>query len=128
MTIKARPTHSMPEAVDAFIEHLKGNPSARVAVFCETAEIKAHYLEEVLRVKSQDFAYVNRSVGEARHRGGGVVKFMTAEHPHAWAGPEWSLVWVILRAQTFTLLESLENMNLGLRLGDAPVALTSSSK
>jgi phage terminase large subunit-like protein len=67
----------------------------------------------------------NRSLGEAHHVSGGYVKFMGAEEPARWNGPQWSLLW----ADELALWnqDSWEQAQFGLRLGEHPRAIATTT-
>ena len=72
-----------------------------------------------------EFIYYNRSLGEARHIYGGLVKFIGTEKEARWNGPQWSMLW-------FDEL-ALCNQNswnaalFGLRLGHRPYAVATTT-
>lgn len=62
----------------------------------------------------KEFTSYNRSLGEARHIGGGVVKAMGTEKPKRWNGPQWSMLWFDELA--LCNQAAWDDANLGLRL------------
>lgn len=46
----------------------------------------------VITMFPNEFTKYNRSLGEARHIDGGIVKFMGTEKPKRWNGPQWSMI------------------------------------
>lgn len=68
-----------------------------------------------------EFVNYNRSLGEARHIGGGIVKAMGTEQPKRWNGPQWSMIWFDELA--LCNQASWDDANLGLRLGKRPYAI-----
>lgn len=72
----------------------------------------------------QEFTY-NRSFGEARHVGGGYVKFLGSEQPSRWNGPQWTLLWWDELALCNS--KSYEQSLFGLRLGDDPRCVASTT-
>lgn len=75
----------------------------------------------LIRLFPNEFVYYNRSLGEARHIGGGFVKAMGTEKPKRWNGPQWSMLWfdeLALCNQT-----AWDDANMGLRLSDRPYAV-----
>jgi len=69
----------------------------------------------LLTMFPHEFVKYNRSLGEARHVKGGLVKFMGTEKPAKWNGPQWSMLW----ADELSLCneKSINDAQLGLRLG-----------
>jgi phage terminase large subunit-like protein len=69
--------------------------------------------------------YYHRSIGEARHVKGGYIKFMGAEEPDRWNGPQWSLLWCdelsLWPKATYDMAQ------LGLRLGEYPRTIISTT-
>lgn len=61
-----------------------------------------------------EFEYYNRSLGEARHIMGGLVKAMGTEKPKRWNGPQWSMLWFDELA--LCNQEAWDDANLGLRI------------
>lgn len=68
-----------------------------------------------------EFTDYNRSLGEARHIDGGVVKAMGTEQAKRWNGPQWSMLWFDELALCNP--DSWNDANLGLRLGEHPYAV-----
>lgn len=68
-----------------------------------------------------EFKSYNRSLGEARHISGGVVKAMGTEQPKRWNGPQWSMLWFDELA--LCNQAAWDDANLGLRLGKRPYAV-----
>lgn len=62
----------------------------------------------------KEFTEYNRSLGEARHIHGGIVKAMGTEKPKRWNGPQWSMIWFDELA--LCNQEAWDDANLGLRL------------
>lgn len=65
-----------------------------------------------------EFPEYNRSLGEARHVHGGIVKAMGMEQPKRWNGPQWSMLWIDELA--LCSQDSWEMALFGLRLGKRP--------
>jgi phage terminase large subunit-like protein len=112
------------------LDHLmKMGPNARVGVGAPTTadarDVCAEGASGLMTVGRQFFTAYNRSLGEARHIGGGYVKFMGAEEPARWNGPQWSLLW----ADELALWnrESWEQAQFGLRLGEHPRAIVTTT-
>lgn len=72
-----------------------------------------------------EFKYYNRSLGEARHIGGGLVKAMGTEKPKRWNGPQWSMLWFDELA--LCNQAAWDDANLGLRLGPRPYAVATTT-
>lgn len=68
-----------------------------------------------------EFKSYNRSLGEARHINGGIVKSMGTEQPKRWNGPQWSMLWFDELA--LCNQAAWDDANLGLRLGSRPYAV-----
>ena len=71
----------------------------------------------LLTIAGSEFIY-NRSTTSAKHRDGGYVKFMSADEPARWNGPQWSLLW----ADELALWkeDSWHQAQFGVRLGPHP--------
>lgn len=69
----------------------------------------------------KEFKYYNRSLGEARHINGGLVKAMGTEKPKRWNGPQWSMIWFDELA--LCNQAAWDDANMGLRLGPRPYAV-----
>jgi predicted phage terminase large subunit-like protein len=68
-----------------------------------------------------EFKSYNRSLGEARHIDGGIVKAMGTEQPKRWNGPQWSMLWFDELA--LCNQAAWDDANLGLRMGKRPYAV-----
>lgn len=82
----------------ACIEHLDAvGRKARVGIGAPTnADVRDVCMEGetgLMTLYGHQFRYYNRSLGEARHKKGGYVKFMGTEKPRRWNGPQWSFLW-----------------------------------
>jgi phage terminase large subunit-like protein len=102
---------------------------ARVGVGAPTAadvrDVCAEGVSGLITVGRGLFSSYNRSLGEAHHHKGGYVKFLGAEEPARWNGPQWSLLW----ADELALWnqDSWEQAQFGLRLGDRPRAIATTT-
>lgn len=67
-----------------------------------------------------EFLSYHRTIGEARHRDGGYVKFTGAE-PDRWNGGNWSLLWIDEAALCDPA--AIDQADLALRLGPHPRSL-----
>ena len=104
------------------LAHLeKYGKHARVGVGAPThsdvRDVCAEGPSGLLTIGGDVFAY-NRSTLSARHKKGGYVKFMSAEEPARWNGPQWTLLW----ADELALWkeETWHQAQFGVRLGDHP--------
>jgi phage terminase large subunit-like protein len=90
----------------------------------DARETCAEGVSGLISIAPHEF-YYNRSLGEARHKKGGYVKFLGAEVPARWNGPQWSLLW----ADELSLWpkESYDQAQLGLRLGEYPRTIISTT-
>ena len=101
---------------------------ARVGVggptIADARDVCAEGVTGLITLAPDEFKY-NRSIGEARHRDGGVVKFMGSEEPARWNGPQWSLLW----ADELALWNeaSWHQAQFGLRLGEHPKAVATTT-
>lgn len=111
------------------LNHLrKYGPKARVGVGGKTAADARDTCAEgesgLITLAPHEF-YYHRSLGEARHVKGGYVKFMGAEQPARWNGPQWSLIWGdecgLWPKETF------DQAQFGLRLGEYPRTIISTT-
>jgi phage terminase large subunit-like protein len=75
----------------------------------------------LIKMFPHEFTSYNRSLGEARHIRGGIVKAMGTEKPGRWNGPQWSMLWFDELA--LCNQESWDAANMGLRLGVRPYAV-----
>ena len=112
------------------LEHLERmGPAARVGIGAPTAadvrDVCAEGVSGLISIARDRFTNYNRSLGEAHHVNGGYVKFMGAEEPGRWNGPQWSLLW----ADELALWnqDSWEQAQFGLRLGDHPQAIATTT-
>jgi phage terminase large subunit-like protein len=102
---------------------------ARVGVGGPTAadvrDVCAEGESGLISIARPRFTAYNRSLGEARHVKGGYVKFLGAEEPSRWNGPQWSLLW----ADELALWnqDSWEQAQFGLRLGEHPKAIVTTT-
>jgi phage terminase large subunit-like protein len=111
------------------LNHLrKYGPKARVGVGAKTAADARDTCAEgdsgLITIAPDEFFY-HRSVGEARHKKGGYVKFMGAEEPDRWNGPQWSLLWE--DEAGLWPKATHDQAQLGLRLGDFPRTIITST-
>tara|TARA_Y100000310_G_scaffold338505_1_gene428312 strand:- start:1110 stop:2336 length:1227 start_codon:yes stop_codon:yes gene_type:complete len=77
----------------------------------------------LITIGKGEFPTYNRSLGtlEARHIDGGYVRFMGAEKPDRWNGPQWTLLW----GDELSLWhrETWDQAMFGLRIGQDPRAI-----
>jgi predicted phage terminase large subunit-like protein len=107
------------------LDHLrKYGKRARVGVgaptFADVRDVCAEGVTGLISLARDEFRY-NRSTSAAYHVNGGYVKFLGAEEPGRWNGPQWSLLW----ADELALWkeESWHQAQFGLRLGEHPKAI-----
>jgi phage terminase large subunit-like protein len=102
--------------------------TARVGVGAPTVadarDVCAEGVTGLVTLHPGEFEY-NRSLGEARHRGGGYVKFLGSENPARWNGPQWSLLWWDELA--LCNVAAVEQSLFGLRLGAQPRMVASTT-
>src|SRR4051812_31737096 len=102
--------------------------AARVGVGAPTVadarDVCAEGVTGLVTLHPGEFEY-NRSLGEARHRGGGYVKFLGSENPARWNGPQWSLLWWDELA--LCNVAAVEQSLFGLRLGAQPRMVASTT-
>jgi len=111
------------------LDHLRQQgKKARVGVgaptIADARDVCAEGVTGLINLAPTEFRY-NRSVGEARHKDGGYVKFLGSEEPARWNGPQWSLLW----ADELALWNeaSWHQAQFGLRLGKHPKALATTT-
>jgi phage terminase large subunit-like protein len=114
----------------AVLEHLdKLGASARVGVGAPTAadvrDVCAEGVSGLITIARDEFTSYNRSLGEAHHVKGGYVKFLGAEEPARWNGPQWSLLWC--DELSLWNQDSWEQAQFGLRLGAHPRAIATTT-
>ena len=104
------------------LDHLRTyGKDARVGVGAPTIqgarEVCAEGDSGLISMAREEFEW-NRSMLEAKHKDGGYVKFMGAEEPARWNGPQWTLLW----ADELALWkrESYDQATFGVRLGESP--------
>lgn len=101
---------------------------ARVGVgaptIADARDICAEGASGLITLHPGEFAY-NRSLGEARHAGGGYVKFLGSEQPARWNGPQWTLLWWDELA--LCNVKAFEQSQFGLRLGAHPRIVASTT-
>lgn len=68
----------------------------------------------LIKMFPKEFVTYNRSLGEAHHINGGIVKAMGTEKPKRWNGPQWSMLWFDELA--LCNQEAWDDANMGLRL------------
>ena len=101
---------------------------ARVGVgaptIADARDVCAEGVTGLIGLAPHEFQY-NHSIGEARHKGGGYVKFLGSEEPARWNGPQWSLLW----ADELALWNeaSWHQAQFGLRLGEQPKAIATTT-
>lgn len=111
------------------LEHLrKYGSKARVGVGGKTTADARDTCAEgesgLITIAPHEF-YYHRSLGEARHIKGGYVKFMGAESPDRWNGPQWSLLWA--DEAGLWPKETFDQAQFGLRLGKFPRTIISTT-
>lgn len=79
------------------LAHLREfGPEARIGVgaptYADVRDVCAEGPSGLLTMAPHEFDW-NRSTATARHKNGGVVKFMSAEEPSRFRGPQFSLLW-----------------------------------
>ena len=112
------------------LEHLETfGHAARVGIGAPTSadvrDVCAEGPSGLISIAKDRFTSYNRSLGEAHHVNGGYVKFLGAEEPARWNGPQWSLLW----ADELALWnqDSWEQAQFGLRLGNHPRAIATTT-
>lgn len=119
-------TEAMARYVRAHL--VKYGAAARVGVgaptIADARDICAEGVSGLITLHPGEFQY-NRSLGEARHRDGGYVKFLGSEQPARWNGPQWSLLWWDELA--LCNVASVEQSLFGLRLGVHPRMVASTT-
>jgi len=101
---------------------------ARVGIgaptIADARDVCAEGVTGLIGLAPHEFQY-NRSIGEARHKDGGYVKFLGSEEPARWNGPQWSLLW----ADELALWNeaSWHQAQFGLRLGEHPKAIATTT-
>lgn len=107
----------------ASIQHLrKLGKKARIGVGAPTtADARDTCMEGetgLVKMFPHEFTQWNRSMGEARHINGGIVKAMGTEKASRWNGPQWSMLWFDELA--LCNQAAWDDANLGLRLPSCP--------
>jgi phage terminase large subunit-like protein len=130
LVLAGRGTGKTRAGAEAVLNHLReGGASARVGVGAPTTadvrDVCAEGVSGLISVARDEFTSYNRSLGEAHHHKGGYVKFLGAEEPARWNGPQWSLLW----ADELALWnqDSWEQAQFGLRLGEHPRAIATTT-
>src|SRR5262252_3561710 len=130
LILAGRGTGKTRAGAEAVLEHLETQGAhARVGVGAPTAadvrDVCAEGVSGLITVAKDRFISYNRSLGEAHHCRGGYVKFLGAEEPARWNGPQWSMLW----ADELALWnqDSWEQAQFGLRLGDRPRAIATTT-
>lgn len=105
------------------IEHLREHgPRARVGIgaptIADARSVCAEGETGLITLFASEFPSYNRTFLEARHRLGGYVRFLGAEEPGRWNGPQWTFLW----ADELALWnrDAWDQADFGLRLGDQP--------
>ncbi len=116
--------------VEYVMAHLRSlGAKARVGVgaptFPDARDVCAEGESGLITLHRDEFSLYNRSMGEARHRDGGYVKFLGSEEPDRWNGPQWTLLW----ADELALwnVESWDQAQFGVRVGERPVAIATTT-
>jgi phage terminase large subunit-like protein len=130
LILAGRGTGKTRAGAEAVLSHLVTlGAAARVGVGAPTAadvrDVCAEGVSGLITVARDQFVSYNRSLGEAHHRLGGYVKFLGAEEPARWNGPQWSMLW----ADELALWneDSWLQAQFGLRLGDHPRAIATTT-
>ena len=128
LTIAGRGSGKTRGAAEYVLQHLRDQGKrARVGIgapsLVDVRDICAEGESGLLSIAPDEFVDYHRSIGycEARHVGGGYVRFMGSESPARWNGPQWSLLWW----DEWTLInrQSYRESQFGLRLGVWPRTL-----
>lgn len=130
LILAGRGTGKTRAGAEAVLQHLVTlGAAARVGVGAPTAadvrDVCAEGVSGLITVARDQFVSYNRSLGEAHHVRGGYVKFLGAEEPARWNGPQWSMLW----ADELALWnqDSWEQAQFGLRLGEHPRAIATTT-
>lgn len=75
--------------------------------------------------ESGEFPVYNRSTLEARHREGGIVRFIGSEHADRWNGPQWSRLW--WDELSLCNKDAWDMSMFGLRLGPHPQCIATTT-
>lgn len=109
----------------AVLDHLRAEGRrARVLAAAPTLvdvrDVCAEGETGLITIAPDEFPTYHRSIGycEARHVGGGYVRFMGAEEPKRFNGPQWSMGW--WDEWPLCNLDSYQQYQFGLRLGAWP--------
>jgi len=130
LILAGRGTGKTRAGAEYVLSHLNDfGSAARVGVGGPTAadvrDVCAEGVSGLITIAREQFTSYNRSLGEAHHVRGGYVKFLGAEEPARWNGPQWSLLW----ADELSLWnqDSWEQAAFGLRLGERPRAIATTT-
>jgi len=130
LVLGGRGTGKTRAGAEFVLEHLnREGDAARVGIGAPTAadvrDVCAEGISGLITIARDQFTSYNRSLGEAHHHRGGYVKFLGAEEPARWNGPQWSLLW----ADELALWnqDTWEQAQFGLRLGDRPRAIATTT-
>jgi phage terminase large subunit-like protein len=130
LVLGGRGTGKTRAGAEFVLEHLNTlGTDARVGIGAPTAadvrDVCAEGVSGLITIARDQFTSYNRSLGEAHHHRGGYVKFLGAEEPARWNGPQWSLLW----ADELALWnqDTWEQAQFGLRLGDRPRAIATTT-
>lgn len=111
--------------VEYVMQHLREfGRYARVGVMAPTIKAAREVCAEgesglvTLYGGSSEIVSYNKTLGEVRHKNGGLVKFMGSEKVESWRGPQWSLLWI----DEYVVCdpEAIDLALLALRLGEHP--------
>lgn len=112
------------------LEHLRGNPQARVGIGAPTiGDVRDICIEGptglLAHAHEDEFTY-NRTYLELRHEDGGTVKGLGSETADRWRGHNWTLLWADELASWNAAAWDMARM--GLRLQEARAIFTTTPK
>lgn len=84
-------------AAEDTLAFIRANPGIRMGIGAPTLgdarAVCAEGESGLITIAREEFNF-NRSLLEARHRNGAYVRFMGAEDPDRWRGPQWHRLWL----------------------------------
>lgn len=101
------------------ISHMRENPGTVVLMAGPHTDICEQIIHGML-ADTNEFEGVHYPTHKLTHRNGATLTYGSLETPAKWFGRQCSLAWIVLKPEQVKLLESLNNLELALRLGTAP--------
>lgn len=109
--------------LEKMAQHLREHGgAARILIAAPTMAMANDYAREFIQAYDSEIAKQNQAQANIyiQHRDGGTISTQTLDFPNRFLGPQTSMAVIVLTDYLAKILDSLDNIGLGLRLGPQP--------